>query len=218
MVYGGGAVIGVSVVDDDRMLLDGMAAWFSSIEDVVLRARARTVDELLEAGLPPAEVVVLDLLLADGSDPVRNVCRLIDAGSRVLVVSVVPHGEHGIDVVRAGAAGYLTKDHDLAVLAGAIRQTAAGGTVHSPELAFAWCRSDRPDRPQLSTQERSILLAYASGLTLAAAARQAGIRPGTAKAYLDRVKEKYARAGRPTYTKLDLAARVREDGLERYPS
>jgi hypothetical protein len=60
------------------------------------------------------------------------------------------------------------------------------------------------------------LLAYASGLTLAAAARQAGIRPGTAKSYLDRVKEKYARAGRPTYTKLDLVARVREDGLERY--
>jgi hypothetical protein len=32
-------MIEVSVVDDDRMLLDGMAAWFSSAEDVVLRAR-----------------------------------------------------------------------------------------------------------------------------------------------------------------------------------
>jgi two-component system, NarL family, nitrate/nitrite response regulator NarL len=206
-------MIGVSVVDDDRMLLDGMTAWFSSIEDVVLRARACTVDELLETESSPADVVVLDLLLADGSDPVRNVARLVDAGSRVLVVSVVPNADHLIDVVRAGAAGYLTKDHDLEVLAGAIRRAAAGAAVHSPELAFAWCRSQRPDRPQLSTQERSILLAYASGLTLAAAARQVGIRPGTAKAYLDRVKEKYARAGRPTYTKLDLAARVREDRL-----
>lgn len=206
-------MIGVSVVDDDRMLLDGMAAWFSTIDDLVLRTRACTVDELLEAGLPAGDVVVLDLLLADESDPVHNVRRLVEAEARVLVVSVVPHSEHGIDVVRAGAAGYLTKDHDLAVLAEAIRQAAAGETVHSPELAFAWCRSDRPGRPRLSKQERAILLAYASGLTLDAAARQVGIRPGTAKAYLDRVKEKYANAGRPAYTKLDLADRVREDGL-----
>jgi two-component system, NarL family, nitrate/nitrite response regulator NarL len=133
-------------------------------------------------------------------------------------VSVVPHGEQGIDVVRAGASGYLTKDHDLAVLAEAIRAAAAGEMVHSTELAFAWCRSDRPDRPQLSAQERAILLAYASGLTLATAARQVGIRPATAKSYLDRVKDKYAKAGRPTYTKLDLAARVREDGLRRDPA
>jgi two-component system nitrate/nitrite response regulator NarL len=211
-------MIGVSVIDDDQMLLDGLAAWFSSIQDVVLRTRARTVDELLATGTPSADVTVLDLLLADGSDPVHNVRRLVDTGSRVLVVSVVPHGEQGIDVVRAGASGYLTKDHDLEVLADAIRQAAAGETVHSPELAFAWCRSDRPDRPQLSTQERAILLAYASGLTLDAAARQVGIRPSTAKGYLDRVKEKYTRAGRPTFTKLDLANRVREDGLHRYPA
>ncbi|WP_143229267.1 transcriptional regulator [Actinophytocola xanthii] len=203
----------VSVVDDDRMLLDGMAAWFSSVEDLVLGRRVRTVDELLADGGPAADVVVLDLLLADGSDPVRNVRRLVETGSRVLVVSVVPHGERGIDVVRAGAVGYLTKDHDLDVLADAVRSAAAGETVHSPELAFAWCRSDRPDRPQLSTQERAVLLAYASGLTLATAARQVGIRPATAKGYLDRVKEKYARAGRPAYTKVELAARVREDGI-----
>lgn len=211
-------MIGVSVVDDDRMLLDGMAAWFSTAEEVELRARARTVDELLAAGRPPADVTVLDLLLADGSDPVRNVGRLVGTGSRVLVVSVVPHGERAIDVVRAGASGYLTKDHDLAVLTEAIRAAAGGQTVHSPELAFAWCRSERPDRPRLSDQERAILLAYASGLTLAAAARQVGIRPATAKGYLDRVKEKYARVGRPTYTKLDLAARVREDGLDLDPA
>ena len=33
---------------------------------------------------------------------------------------------------------------------------------------------------------------------------------------LRRIKKKYRSAGRPTYTKLDLATRVREDGLLRY--
>jgi two-component system, NarL family, nitrate/nitrite response regulator NarL len=53
-------------------------------------------------------------------------------------------------------------------------------------------------------------------MTLDAAARRTGVRPATAKNYLERIKQKYRSAGRPTYTKLDLATRVREDGLLRY--
>ena len=75
-------------------------------------------------------------------------------------------------------------------------------------------RDARPNRPQLSPQERVVLTAYASGATLQAAARRAGIAYGTAREYLERVKRKYTDAGRPTYTKLDLATRVREDRLE----
>jgi hypothetical protein len=67
--------------------------------------------------------------------------------------------------------------------------------------------------PMLSAQERTVLVGYATGLTLAAAGRRAGVRPGTAKQYLDRVKRKYEQAGRPARTKLELAARAREDGL-----
>jgi len=56
-------------------------------------------------------------------------------------------------------------------------------------------------------------------MTLVAAARQAGIKPGTAREYLARIKRKYTDAGRPTHTKLDLAQRLREDrrqgGLDR---
>ncbi|HEU5469249.1 MAG TPA: response regulator transcription factor [Actinophytocola sp.] len=210
-------MISVSVVDDDRMLLDGLSAWLSQVADLRLGGVARTVAELLEANPRPGDVVVLDLLLADRSDPADNVARLVAAGSRVLVVSVAPQAEHGIDVMRAGSSGYLTKDNDLETLTAAIREVAAGGTAYSPELAFAWSRDADPDRPRLSAQERAVVMAYASGMTLAAAARRAGVQPATAKKYLDRVKEKYGRSGRPTYTKLDLANRVREDGLSRYP-
>ncbi len=66
-------------------------------------------------------------------------------------------------------------------------------------------------RPRLSQRERSVLLAYASGMTLDAVAEQVGIRPGTAKTYLERVKAKYLEIGRPAYTKLELAQRASED-------
>jgi two-component system nitrate/nitrite response regulator NarL len=65
----------------------------------------------------------------------------------------------------------------------------------------------------LAPRELEMLMAYVSGLTMTAAARRIGVRPSTARTYLERIKKKYTAAGRPTYTKLDLAARAREDGL-----
>lgn len=89
---------------------------------------------------------------------------------------------------------------------------AAGGTVY-PGTCFCWTQDRRPERPKLSDQEERVLVAYASGATPDAAARRAGIKPGTAKQYLDRVKEKYRLAGRPTAPSSISPIRVREDGV-----
>ncbi|MGA5066458.1 response regulator [Streptomyces exfoliatus] len=213
-------VITVAVVDDDRMLLDGMRSWLGGVADLRLTATAATVGELLgssaaqDGAYVPADVVLLDLMLRDGSDPGGNIRRLARLGSRVLVISTVPDQARIVESLRAGADGYLTKDNELPVLVTAIRDVAAGRGAHSPELAFAVAYDTTPGRPRLSPRERQVLLDYAAGMTLKAAARRAGITPNTAKDYLDRVKAKYLRAGRPAYTKLDLARRVSEDGLD----
>lgn len=209
-------MIGLAAVDDDRMLLSGLAAWLADATDLRLVAALDTVDRLLRHGTDGIEVILLDLLLADGSDPADNVRCLAAAGPRVLVVSVVADPGQVMAAYAAGAAGYLTKDRDLDELADAIRDVASGQDLCPPELAFAMAHDKRPGRPRLSAQELRLLLAYAAGMTLDAAARRTGIRPATAKHYMERIKQKYRSAGRPTYTKLDLATRVREDGLLRY--
>ena len=207
--------ITVSAVDDDRMLVEGLAAWLARVPDVELIYACASVGELLRGEAGPADVVLLDLVLGDGSDPVDNVRRLVRAGRRVLVVSCVPYPDQIRATMRAGAHGYLTKDNDLATLAEAIRDVSAGRTAHSRDLALAWHQDGDAARPPLTRSERQLLVAYASGLTLAAAAHRIGVQPATARKYLERIKEKYVNAGRPTYTKLDLANRVREDGLLR---
>lgn len=212
-------LITVAVVDDDRMLLDGIRSWFAAEEGLRLVACARTVDELLAGpGDPPdavlrepPDVVLLDLMLRDGRPPAENIRRLRASGSRVLMISVVADRDRIVSAIADGADGFLTKDHDLSVLVEAVGEVAAGRTAHSPELAFALAY-DQGARPRLSPKEREVLVGYASGLTLKATARRAGITVNTAKYYLDRVKAKYQEAGRPTYTKIDLATRVREDG------
>ncbi|GGR84528.1 response regulator transcription factor [Streptomyces rubiginosohelvolus] len=212
-------VITVALVDDDRMLTDGMRAWLGGVPGLRLVATATTPAELLrppDQELPYAapDVVLLDLRLGDGSDPVDNIRLLLSSGSRVLVISTVPDRARIIESVRAGADGYLTKDNDLPTLVAAIEDVAAGRGAHSPELAFACAHDDSPARPRLSPRERQILLDYASGMTLKSAARRAGITVHTAKDYLDRVKAKYRQAGRQAYTKIDLARLVREDSLD----
>ncbi|WP_237407289.1 response regulator transcription factor [Streptomyces sp. M2CJ-2] len=219
-------MITVAVVDDDRMLLDGMRAWLGGVPELRLVATEATVGALIgapgtehppapaESGYTPPDVVLLDLMLRDGSAPADNIRRLLRTGSRVLVISTVPDRSRIIESIRAGADGYLTKDNDLPTLVAAVKDVAAGHNAHSTELAFACAHDDGPDRPRLSPRERQILLDYASGMTLKSAARRAGITVHTAKDYLDRVKAKYQQAGRPTYTKLDLARRVHEDSLD----
>jgi two-component system nitrate/nitrite response regulator NarL len=209
------AVITVAVVDDDRMLRDGLRSWLRDVPGLRLVASAGTVEELLaDAAGAAATVVLLDLVLGDGSAPAGNIRRLRAAGCRVLVISTVPDQERILAAMAAGADGYLTKDNALPTLVAAIEQTARGRTELSPELAFACAHDSRPDRPALSPRELQVLLDYASGLTLKSAARRAGITPNTAKDYLERVKVKYQQVGRPAYTKIDLALRVREDGLD----
>ncbi|MFD3972722.1 response regulator [Streptomyces cyaneofuscatus] len=212
-------VITLALVDDDRMLTDGMRVWLGGVPGLRLVATATTPAELLRPPDPelpyaPPDVVLLDLRLGDGSDPVDNIRLLLSSGSRVLVISTVPDRVRIIESVRAGADGYLTKDNDLPTLVAAIEDVAAGRGAHSPELAFACAHDDSPTRPRLSPRERQILLDYASGMTLKSAARRAGITVHTAKDYLDRVKAKYRQAGRPAYTKIDLARLVREDSLD----
>ncbi|GGC65658.1 response regulator transcription factor [Hoyosella rhizosphaerae] len=208
-------MVRVAFIDDDRMLLDGIGSWLARDGNLILEGTAHTVNEFLGKNPHDVDVVVLDLFLSDESDPADNVAKLVEAGFPVLVVSVTPQAVHGIDVVAAGASGYLTKDNDLGTLSNAISVVARGEMAYSPELAFAWTRDTRPSKPKLSAQERAVLLDYATGLTLEAAARRAGVKVSTAKSYLDRVKAKYAQVGRPAATKLELASRVREDGLQR---
>lgn len=212
-----GAVTGVAAVDDDRMLLDGLCSWLDAVPQLRMLGCAATVDELLAGPGRHADVVLLDLVLRDGSVAEENVRRLRAAGPRVLVISTVADRSRVVAAFSAGADGYLTKDHALDSLVTAIGEVASEGRVHSPELAFALAHDTRPERPRLAPRELQVLLDYASGLTLKATARRARISPNTAKYYLDQVKEKYQRAGRPAHTKIDLAVRVREDGLDALP-
>ena len=205
-------VVRLAAIDDDAMVRVGFPSWLSSRDDLAVTAVTATLDEFLahpEAGR--TDVVLLDLNLRDGVEPAHNITRLRTAGHRVLVISVNTDADLVLAAIEAGAAGYLVKNDDIDALADALRTVAVGGSVISPELAFAISRDRRPGRPALSAREKDVVTTYASGATLETTARRLGISLGTAKKHLERVKAKYRKAGRPAHTKVELAARLRED-------
>ncbi|MGW0804779.1 LuxR C-terminal-related transcriptional regulator [Nonomuraea sp. NPDC002799] len=191
------------------MLIEGFQAWAARMGGLRFVAQARTVGELLgdnPGSLP--DVTVLDLFLPDHSAPDTNVRRLVGTGHRVVVYGAAADSARMASALLAGAHGYVHRDQDLNALAAAIRAVATGEAV-CPRQFLATI--SLPCRPRLSDREHAVLLAYGSGMTLKAVASHIGISIATAKTYLERVKAKYEQAGRPAYTKLELAARLRED-------
>jgi DNA-binding NarL/FixJ family response regulator len=64
----------------------------------------------------------------------------------------------------------------------------------------------------LSPRQREVLYHYASGEPAARVAKLTGLTEDTVNAYLARIRQKYAEAGRPARTKTDLYKRALEDG------
>lgn len=165
------------------------------------------------AGVAPAEVVVLDLTLGDGTTVTENVRALVDDGASVVIHSVADRPAAVRESLAAGAVGVVSKSSALDDVLDAIRTVARGEALNNVEWASA-VEGDRDFADaQLSVREREVLRLYAAGLPLKAVAERLGVAYSTAKENITRVRVKYVEVGRPAPTKVDLLRRAMEDGI-----
>ena len=211
-------VIDIAAVDDHPIIRDSVASWVGAVENntggdgIRVVGTAATVAALLAGPGRHAHVVLLDLDLGDGTTVEENVAAIVAAGPAVLVLSASGQPPAVRAAIRAGALGYAVKDEPAAEIRAAIREVAAGRDWISPRLAYILATDDAPDRPALSEQERRALQLYATGMPMKSVARRMAISEETVKQYVQRVRQKYARAGRSAPTKLELYHRAVEDG------
>ncbi|HZB06058.1 MAG TPA: response regulator transcription factor [Thermoleophilaceae bacterium] len=178
----------VVVVDDHELFRDGVRARIG--DDVEIAAEAGTVEEAIE--LIRAErphVVLLDVHMPDGG----GLAILRAVGSelpevRFLVLSVSDAPADVMDLVRAGAHGYVTKAIDPADLAGAVRSVAAGEAVFSPSLA-GFVLED-PELSSLTLREREVLQLIARGYLYKEVGAELGISPKTVEHHVSAVLRK----------------------------
>lgn len=207
----------VAFIDDHESVRLGLEAACNKTgsDQVVFSGSSVTeyIDWRASSRSTPADVVVLDLTLGDGTTVTENVRRLTSDGSSVIIHSVADRPAAVREALAAGAAGIVSKSSPIDDVIAAVRTVARGELLNNVEWASA-VEGDREFADaQLSVREREVLRLYAAGLPLKAVADRLGIAYSTAKENITRVRVKYVEVGRPAPTKVDLLRRAMEDGL-----
>jgi DNA-binding NarL/FixJ family response regulator len=163
------------VVDDHPMWRHGVARDLeeAGYEVVATSGEGRQAVRLAPAARP--DVIVLDLQLPDisGVEVIRGLSAVLP-GVRVLMLSASGEQRDVLEAVKAGATGYLLKSAAPAEFVEAVRRTAAGEPVFTPNLAglvlgeyrrlAAEPKAD-DDAPRLTDRETEVLRLVAKGLS-----------------------------------------------------
>lgn len=156
-------MIRILIADDHVIVREGLKQLFALDQDIVVAGEAESgaqVLETLHAG--GIDVVLLDMTMhgISGPDLISRI-RLHVHYPPVLVLSM--HGEPQVArrALAAGAAGYVTKDSDHAVLRMAIRKVAGGEKFIEHALAekLAFDHSiNKPALPHGCLSDREMLV------------------------------------------------------------
>ena len=127
----------VLVADDHAIIRDGLKKILADTDDLVVAGEAANGVAVLE------KVRARDwsLLVLDISMPGRNGLELIKLVKAerpklpILIFSMHHEEQYAVRSIRAGAAGYLSKEGDTDLLLPAMRRVACGGIFISPKVA-----------------------------------------------------------------------------------
>ena len=189
----------VVIVDDHALFRAGVNAEIAA--RVAVLGDAGTVSEaigLIRERRP--NVVLVDVHMPDGGG--LEIVRTITAelpGVRFLALSVSDAPEDVIDLIRAGARGYVTKTVTADELVVAVERVAAGEVVLSPTLAgfvldaFSGRErgpSERPEVEGLTRREVDVLELIARGYLYKEVAHRLGISTKTVESHVSSVLRK----------------------------
>lgn len=130
----------VAVVEDDVACRVALVEAVNATPDLCLAwavaTRREALAELARTAHAPADVLVVDLGLPDGSGlEVISAARRAWPNSVAMVSTIFGDEDHVLRAIQAGAMGYLLKDVGATQMVDEIRQVAAGGSPISPMVA-----------------------------------------------------------------------------------
>ena len=198
----------VVLVDDHDLFRAGVRAELGSTIEIVGEAASVLEAVPLIKQLDP-DVVLLDVHLPDGGGhAVIAQVAPERPGVRFLALSVSDAAEDVIDVIRAGARGYVTKTISGAELTEAIHRTADGDAVFSPRLAGfvldAFRNGDAvsdAELDQLTPREREVLQLIARGYKYKEIASRLHLSARTVESHVSAVLRKLQLSSRHELTR-----------------
>ena len=208
-------VIRVVLADDHMVVRAGLKAVLSGARDIDVVGEASNGKEAIALAdrLHP-HVVVMDLSMAemDGLTATRELSGRPDA-PKVLVLTMHGEEEYLVQVLEAGASGYLVKNAADRELVDAIRAVARGDMYVQPSAGRILARGvkkdertldDRARFEKLTDRERDVLRLVAHGFTAPEIGEKLFISPKTVDTYKQRIGEKLGLAHRSEYVQFAL--------------
>ncbi len=190
-------MIKVLVADDHSVVRRGLRQILTETPDILVGGEASTVQEVRQLVRDQRwDVIVLDLNMPGGSGiELLGELRKQSPGLRVLVLTMYPEAQYAIRAIRAGAAGFLTKESAPERLIDAVRKIAGGGRYVSAELAETLAslvagETEGVPHERLSNREFEIFKMLASGVTVSQAAEQLALSVKTVSTHRTRILKK----------------------------
>ena len=185
------APIRLLVVDDHRLLREGLARIITVQPDMTVVAEANNGDEAVEQFTrhrPDVTVMDLQLPILSGLEAIRAI-RDLDPMARIVVLTMYDGEEDIFQAFQAGAMAYLLKDTVADDLVRVLRAVHAGERVVPPDILAAL--EARASQPALTTRELQVLELLATGKRNKEIAAVLGMSNDTASAHVKNIFQKF---------------------------
>ncbi|MHB8522054.1 MAG: response regulator [Limisphaerales bacterium] len=187
----------ILIVDDHAVVRQGLKQILAdNLQKVVFGEACNAHEALTLVWNERWDVVVLDVTLPgrSGLEVLREI-KQSRPKLPVLVLSMHPEDQFAVRMLKAGAAGYMTKESAPQELMGAINKVLAGGRYVSAALgekiaSYLGTDVQTPPHERLSDREFQVLRMIASGKTVTEIAKELSLSVKTISTYRTRILEK----------------------------
>jgi DNA-binding NarL/FixJ family response regulator len=205
-------MISVALIEDNRLVREGMTALLNQTEDFQVVAAGPSGDPALLRDAKP-QVILLDVgLWDDDSLRVAETVKKESPESKVIIMDLLPVHEDIVEFVNAGVSGFILKDATFDDLVTTIRSVAEGAHVLPPAMtsslfsqiakeAIVRGRAAAMESVRMTTREREVTGLIGEGLSNKEIASRLNIATHTVKSHVRNVMEKLA-----LHTRLQIAA------------
>ena len=208
----GTRVITVAIIEDNRLVREGMTEMLNGLPDVEVVLAATSLKTTMLKDAKP-RVVLLDIGLQDtNSLRLAEAMRREIADAHVIVMDLLPAHEELAQFVNVGVAGFILKDATFEDFVGTIRSVAAGERVLPPpmtgtlfsqiaDIEIERSKTTALEAVRMTPREHEVIALIALAMSNKEIAQRLSVTTDTVKSHVRNIMDKLA-----LHSRLQIAA------------